>query len=39
LLRPFDAREMRAHPVAPWVNDVNNDGARLVEPAGQQVLL
>jgi putative SOS response-associated peptidase YedK len=38
LLRPFDARAMRAHPVAAWVNDVNNDGAHLVEPGGQQVL-
>jgi hypothetical protein len=29
---------MRAHPVAAWVNDVNQDGPRLIEPAGQELL-
>ena len=32
LLTPFPAERMRAYPVAPRVNDVNNDDAGLAEP-------
>jgi putative SOS response-associated peptidase YedK len=34
LLKPFPAEEMRAYPVSSRVNNVKNDDAGLIEPAG-----
>ena len=33
MLAPFPAAEMRAHPISTRVNDANNDGPELIEPA------
>jgi putative SOS response-associated peptidase YedK len=32
MLRPFDAMQMRRHPVSTWVNNVANDGPECSEP-------
>ena len=33
LLRPYASEQMRAYAVVPLVNNVNNDGPQLLEPA------
>lgn len=32
MLKPYDARRMRRHPVSTWVNDVGNDDRQCSEP-------